>query len=764
MKLIRPTLALFLVLLCALFSVPALAQSFTQVSSFTATSGTAVPSSAYPGSLQSLGWYDVHGNIWSLDANGRFIGTTGNGNAWNLNELVRPSAEAAVDGQTDVAFTFTNYATYTATFFRYSNNGVSASGYSANCNGTSATTGIVQIFKIIAGTATKISAATDASFTAAVGSTYICRGSAVQTNGTTTTVKVAVYAADGTTLLQSASVTDTTAALQNISSPPAIYQGQGAGVTGAANPISSIRTYTDIATAATTYNLSQSQTKGGAGLTTTTLDVAPVGIVSGSVTITPTDGSGGTFSPASVTLTNASSAVFTYTPSSGGAKTLSTTNTGGLADPAGLVFNAYILIAASNGMHHYSPFNWSCLGSRGCVSGGTYPRAINAGAYFTAVWTASASPTAILVFPTNSAANHVSYILNGVLTDNVATNGNVTLSPTASVVNTLTVYVRCAADCVPADMGTRWGGSNNVTYAGMYLDSASIPGTGTLPNGTAVGSDGMTSTRCAVKLIGDSINEGYEVDGTTTFNFMHSSSFALMQQLFAKGCDVGVQGFVGDGFLAAGNGGVPPLYVVGSSGFVASASRIGLIDSGVSELDSAGVTSAYGATGQAPSAILMNFGTNDALQYNTGYVLPAYISASVTGTLATLRVQAPNAKLVFVPGFPLSAGSRANASTVLGLISTGVMNYGGSDTSLKFTASPATASYLYTNGTTFAADSTVHPNALGNLVATPMLSEPLFSAMAAGVASSPRTFRPGFRYLIEPANDDWPDHDQAVGW
>jgi hypothetical protein len=66
--------------------------------------------------------------------------------------------------------------------------------------------------------------------------------------------------------------------------------------------------------------------------------------VSGTVTITPHDagtGAAGTFTPATVGLTNAApSATFTYTPASTGVKTISATNSSTLVDPGSLSYNS----------------------------------------------------------------------------------------------------------------------------------------------------------------------------------------------------------------------------------------------------------------------------------------------------------------------------------------------------------------------------------------------------------------------------------------
>lgn len=59
-------------------------------------------------------------------------------------------------------------------------------------------------------------------------------------------------------------------------------------------------------------------------------------------TVTPSDGSGGTFSPTSLTWSGTAEAkTFTYTPASAGAKTVGCTNDGGLTDPGGVAVDAY---------------------------------------------------------------------------------------------------------------------------------------------------------------------------------------------------------------------------------------------------------------------------------------------------------------------------------------------------------------------------------------------------------------------------------------
>ena len=81
----------------------------------------------------------------------------------------------------------------------------------------------------------------------------------------------------------------------------------------------------------------------GVASTNFTLGVTPLtGTISGTLVVTPADsGAGGTFTPTTRSLTTASpTGTFTYTPASAGAKTISVTNNGGLANPANITYTA----------------------------------------------------------------------------------------------------------------------------------------------------------------------------------------------------------------------------------------------------------------------------------------------------------------------------------------------------------------------------------------------------------------------------------------
>jgi hypothetical protein len=83
-------------------------------------------------------------------------------------------------------------------------------------------------------------------------------------------------------------------------------------------------------------------TSGVVGTASAAFTVGADGPITGTVTVTPSDGgAGGTFSPTSVAISSASpTATFTYTASSAGAKTISVTNNGGLSNPSSIDYTA----------------------------------------------------------------------------------------------------------------------------------------------------------------------------------------------------------------------------------------------------------------------------------------------------------------------------------------------------------------------------------------------------------------------------------------
>ena len=97
-----------------------------------------------------------------------------------------------------------------------------------------------------------------------------------------------------------------------------------------------------VSAAATAYTLT-GPISGAVGAASLAFTVTASGTLGNPAIVTPSDagGSGG-FAPTTITLAagNNSSATFTYTPGSAGAKTISTTNGGGLTNPSAIIYTA----------------------------------------------------------------------------------------------------------------------------------------------------------------------------------------------------------------------------------------------------------------------------------------------------------------------------------------------------------------------------------------------------------------------------------------
>jgi alpha-L-fucosidase len=96
------------------------------------------------------------------------------------------------------------------------------------------------------------------------------------------------------------------------------------------------------ATSAATAVTMTGPSSGYTGVPSSVFTVGANGTITGTITVTPSDGgAGGSFTPASVNISSGSpTATFTYTASSNGAKTISVTNSGGLTNPTAITYTA----------------------------------------------------------------------------------------------------------------------------------------------------------------------------------------------------------------------------------------------------------------------------------------------------------------------------------------------------------------------------------------------------------------------------------------
>ncbi len=181
-------------------------------------------------------------------------------------------------------------------------------------------TGQWQMYKMVAGALTAIGSATSSGALAA-NTTKTVKFKAV---GTSLTLTV-----EGTQVL---SVTDS--AINAAGGVGFWMSGTGWGLTSISAD--------DLAAAGATATTLSGPSTGAVGVASTNFTVGANGTITGTVTVTTADGgAGGTFTPTSVAISSGTpTATFTYTPASAGAKTISISDDGGLADATPVTYTA----------------------------------------------------------------------------------------------------------------------------------------------------------------------------------------------------------------------------------------------------------------------------------------------------------------------------------------------------------------------------------------------------------------------------------------
>jgi hypothetical protein len=246
------------------------------------------------------------------------------------------------------------------------------------------------------------------------------------------------------------------------------------------------------------------------------------GTVASPVTVTPSaGGGGGVFTPASVSLTTGSpSATFVYTPASYGAKTISTTNDGSLADPASVAFTCvattYTLTGPSSGLVSVASTNFTVALPAGGVLLATvtvtpHESGIGTGGTFTptTVNLTTGAPSATFTFtPGSSGTKTISATNNGGLTDPANLTYTVSAPVTPHLLNTLISYWKMDEATTMATRNDS-NGTNHLVPNGVGLSSvAGLLGNAVYQNG-GVGSPWMT---CAN-------NSTLQITGDCTFSF-----------------------------------------------------------------------------------------------------------------------------------------------------------------------------------------------------------------------------------------------------
>ncbi len=288
----------------------------------------------------------------------------------------------------------------------------------------------------------------------------------------------------------------------------------------------------------------------------------------------------------------------------------------------------------------FSPGNWTGDEGRG---GKRFRQSWNPYACFRVGWeSAKTNPSiSILLDTSGNSTNYpppnLAYCIDGVWKAPVTCTSEIAIPEVSgSGKHTLDVYL------INSQQRHRWGsdgasGLNVVRVAGLKVDADSIP----LPE--------SPSKKWAL-IVGDSITEGCATSALMPYSNL------LGHALRTQGYEYGINACGYSGWLKVGDsdGDVPGYYIVSGSTngiggqYNETLSRWNKIDGNRhSLLDSHGHLSAYGQTGQEPSLILINYGTNDYLRKANS----SDLIASITQCLAALRLAAPDAQIILLIPF-----------------------------------------------------------------------------------------------------------------
>lgn len=287
----------------------------------------------------------------------------------------------------------------------------------------------------------------------------------------------------------------------------------------------------------------------------------------------------------------------------------------------------------------FSPGNWVGDAGRG---GKQFRQTWNPGAYFRVTWESDATNEPALLLDTSTYDGSfpppvLACELDGIWSGDLPCRKEIPvagLNP-KSRTHVLTGYLK------KSQQVKRWGepgesGRNIVRLTGLRVAADGRPGRG-------------AAQPKWLLIVGDSITEGvgaYELEG-----YSH-----LVGQAFRSlGYEYGISACGWSGWLHRGDnppGDVPGYYVItnsvnGTGGqYIDSLSRWNKIDALHGLLDANGRISAYGETGQEPAAILVNYGTNDAIHPTDA----GDARASMTQGIEALRRAAPQARLfILIP-------------------------------------------------------------------------------------------------------------------
>lgn len=289
----------------------------------------------------------------------------------------------------------------------------------------------------------------------------------------------------------------------------------------------------------------------------------------------------------------------------------------------------------------FSPGNWVGDEGRG---GKVFRQTWNSGAYFRVTWkTDNPNPAAKILldpstYPPGLKPPLIAYSIDGIWRSKISCTGEILITEIAGAgKHELCVYLH------QSQQTARWGsegtsGLNVLRVTGLQIDGDSQP--------LAAAPDAKWAL-----IVGDSITEG--IGATELAPYSHLVGQALRTQGFEYGISAcGWSGWINRGDNPPGD--VPGYYVVTGSRdgiggqYDDAVSRWNKIDGNRhSLLDAQGHISAYGQSGQEPSLILINYGTNDLLHKSN----PSDTRASMVQCLAALRQSAPRAEIILLIPF-----------------------------------------------------------------------------------------------------------------
>lgn len=289
----------------------------------------------------------------------------------------------------------------------------------------------------------------------------------------------------------------------------------------------------------------------------------------------------------------------------------------------------------------FSPGNWVGDAGRG---GKLFRQTWNPGAYFRVTWESDSTnvvPTLLMDASTYNGSFNPPILacnLDGIWSGDLRSAQEVPvpgMNPRIKK-HVLTVYLKMSTQ------EKRWGsegasGSNIVRLAGLRLGAGSQPGVDAAQPKWAL-------------IVGDSITEGCGAYELECYSHLVGQAFRSLDYEYAiSAC--GWSGWMHRGDNPPGD--VPGYYVISNSingaggQYFEALSRWNKIDSLHSLLDANGRISAYGAVGQEPSVILINYGTNDAIHPGNA----SDVQASMTQCLEALRKATPGAHIFFIIPF-----------------------------------------------------------------------------------------------------------------